>query len=67
MRQPEPEGRAVRRRSIEAAGGIRADPRSGRPSFTLAVTAPPAGLRLTNDPSRSIVEPRNGGCLGGVG
>ena len=31
------------------------------------MTAPPAGLRLTNDPSRSTVEPGNGGYLGDVG
>ena len=31
------------------------------------MTAPLAGLRLTDDPSRSTVEPGNGGYLGDVG
>ena len=57
----------MRRKLVEPAGGTRANPQLGLPSFTLALTAPPAGLRLTNDPSRSTVEPRSRGYLGDVG
>jgi hypothetical protein len=52
---------------LKPATGTRADPQIGLPSFGLALTAPPAGLRLTDDPSRSIVEARSGGHLGNVG
>jgi hypothetical protein len=56
-------GRNIRHRLL----GLLRHPRSGFPPFTLPVAAPLAGLRLTNGPSRSTVEPRNGGQRGNLG
>ena len=61
------EGRTMRRRSVEPAGSRRADLRRGLASPTPTVAAALAGLRLTHNPSRSTVEPENGGYLGDVG
>ena len=58
------EGRTMRRRSVEPAGSRRADLRRGLASPTPTVAAALAGPRLTHNPSRSTVEPENGGYLG---
>ena len=57
----------MRRRSVEPAGSRRADLRRGLASPTPTVAAALAGPRLTHNPSRSTVEPENGGYLGDVG
>jgi hypothetical protein len=57
----------MRRRSVEPAGSRRADLRRGLAAPTPTVAAALAGPRLTHNPSRSTVEPENGGYLGDVG
>ena len=54
-------------RSVEPAGSRRADLRRGLTSLTPTAAARLVGLRLTDNPSRSTVEPRSGVYLGDVG
>ena len=57
----------MRRRSVEPAGSRRADLRRGLASPTPTVAAALAGPGLTHNPSRTTVDPENGGYLGDVG
>src|SRR3954451_17839017 len=57
----------MRRRLVEPAGSRRADLRRGLAAPTPTVAAALAGPRLTHNPSRSTVEPENGGYLGDIG
>jgi hypothetical protein len=61
------EGRTMRRMLDEPAGRTWEDARGGLPSLTRASLAFPAGLRLTNIPSRSTVEPGDRHYLGNLG